>query len=135
MLIVLDQQHNADGTTYNANSVINVPTDVATWLTGASAARTIVTGPAEWAAGSYAQNSMVSYNGGFYVNNAAAVAGDVPGVAAKWVSVSYLTSSAVVKDFAFIDGSGSLYTRDGSGTLRRVVPEIVGNAVTLAVQD
>jgi len=135
MLIILDQSHNADGKTYTANSVINVPTDVATWLTGISAARSIVTGPAEWAAGSYAQNSMVSYNGGYYVNNAAAVSGDVPGVAAKWVSVSYLTAAPVAMDFQFNGSQGNMFTRDASGMLRRVTPEIIGNAVTLVVQD
>lgn len=95
MTIVLDGEHTHNGTVYAANSVIEVPDDTGDWLVAVPKAREIVAGPAAWAAGSYAANSLVSHNGGYYVNNASAVSGDVPGVAAKWVLVSYLVSSAV----------------------------------------
>lgn len=116
-LIVLDLPHNSNGVTYSANSVIDVDATTVTWLTGIAVARAIVAGPAAWAAGSYAANNLVTNSGGYYVNNASAVSGDVPGVAAKWVAVSYLASATVGGTATAILSNGRLLVKnpdDGS---------------------
>ena len=132
-LIILDAVHVHDGTTYQPNSVITVPTGVDTWLIGASKARAIVAGPAAWDAGSYVAANLVSNNGVYYVNNTSATSGDVPGVASLWVAVTYLSSAAAVKNFDLV--SGNLYALGADGTMKLVTPEVSGAALTLAVAD
>lgn len=108
-LIILDAEHNSNGVTYQPNSVIDVDSAVVTWLVGVTRGRAIVSGPATWAAGSYPANSLVTVGTAYYVNNASAVSGDVPGVAAKWVQVTYLATA-----------SGGAATASLSGGILRV---------------
>ncbi len=103
-LIVLDAEHNSEGVTYSANTVINVDAGVVTWLVGVARARAIVAGPVAWSATSFAANNLVTYGNAYWVNNASAVSGDVPGVAAKWVQVSYLISSVSVDAVVSLSG-------------------------------
>lgn len=135
-LIILDAVHVHDGTTYQPNSVITVPTGVDTWLIGASKARAIVAGPASWAAGDYPAANLVSYNGVYYVNTSGATSSDVPGVASVWVAVSYLSSAPATGDF-YINGIPVTISTAGSdGTIKRVAPEVVDDGiVTLAVES
>ena len=103
-LIILDAEHNSNGVTYTANSVIDVDAAVVTWLVGVTRGRAIVSGPATWVAGSYPANSLVTVGTAYYVNNASAVSGDVPGVAAKWVQVTYLASGTSGTGTASLSG-------------------------------
>lgn len=118
-LIVLDAEFNYNSVTYSANSVIDVDPTVSTWLVGLSKARAIVAGPAAWAAGSYAANNLVTYNGTYYVNNASAVSGDVPGVASKWVVVSYLVSATSTSGAVVLSG-GRLLVKGDDGNFRQL---------------
>ena len=86
---------------------------------GLSKARAIVAGPAAWAAGSYAANNLVTYNGTYYVNNASAVSGDVPGVASKWVVVSYLVSATSTSGAVVLSG-GRLLVKGDDGNFRQL---------------
>lgn len=104
MLIVLDANHVSESISYGPNSVISVDSDIGAGLVTASKARAIVAGPVAWSAASFAANNLVIYNGTYYVNSSAAVAGDVPGAAVKWVSVSYLTGASSVGSSTGIAG-------------------------------
>lgn len=131
-LVILTGNFISDSVSYVANDVINVPSEVVTWLTvtlSPALARAIASGPAAWSAGSYAINSLVTYGGQYYVNDASASSGDVPGVASKWVAVRYLPGSSVGSGGS--SGGGSSIAADGNnyriegGTLYLKTPTAV----------
>lgn len=135
MLIFLLLSHNVDGKEYPAGSVVNVPSEVSTWLTGISKARAVTSGPADWSATAFALGALVKHSGTHWVANAITTSADVPGVSNKWDAASYLIPAAISKTFNLLNTEGELYVKDDTGTMRRVVPAIVGDAVTLAVED
>lgn len=94
-LVILDAEYTYQSVLFVANDVIDVGADQLAFLLSfdPDKARSIVAGPTVWAAGSYAANSLVSKDSTYYVNNASATSGDVPGVAAKWVAVRYLPNA------------------------------------------
>jgi hypothetical protein len=118
-LIVLDAEFNYNSVTYSANSVIEVDPAVSTWLVSLTKARAIVAGPAEWAAGSYAANNLVTHNGTYYVNNANAVSSDVPGNSAKWVQVAYL-GTLTVNNGQVVVSNGRLLIKGDDGNFRQL---------------
>ena len=118
-LIVLDAEFVYNSVTYSANSVIDVDPAVSSWLVSVTKARAIVAGPAAWAAGSYAANNLVTYNGTHYVNNASATSGDVPGTAAKWVQVTYLAMATVNAGSVVLSG-GRLLVKGDDGNFRQL---------------
>ncbi|MEQ1842047.1 MAG: hypothetical protein ABL994_16705, partial [Verrucomicrobiales bacterium] len=90
MLIFLLLSHNVDGKEYPAGSVVNVPSEVSTWLTGISKARAVTSGPADWSATAFALGALVKHSGTHWVANAITTSADVPGVSNKWDAASYL---------------------------------------------
>lgn len=117
---------------YVASDVIDVDSDVSAWITiTLSIARPVAAGPAAWSAGSYAINNLVSVGGNYFVNDAAATSGDVPGTAPKWVQVRYLPlgaggssggSSLASEGDNYKIENGSFFFKTPSGTARKPVP-------------
>lgn len=94
-LVILTAEYTYQSVLFVANDVIDLPSDQVNFLLSfdPDKARSIVAGPAEWSAGSYVANNLVSKDGTYYVNDANVVAGEVPGADANWVAVRYLPNA------------------------------------------